>query len=402
MKENSSTNLDEIRHEIDAIDVKIARLLEKRMDLVCRVADYKRRTGTSVQDTSREGKVYDNVVSALENKEYRTVVTSVYERILSSSRDYQKEKLAKTKAAKEFEEFSEDKAFSCFDSTMPLSRVELPRLELKKYGLIGEKLSHSASPGIHNVFFSRAGLSGSYKLYERPPESLSSLLSDFGREGLAGFNITIPYKTAIMPYLNEISQEAVRVGAVNTVNLVNGKASGYNTDYFGFGLSLKREGVKLSGSKCAVLGNGGSARAVVAFLEDNGAAQVHLIVRNPEGAAVSFPNNESKPLESFKAQGYDLVVNTTPVGMYPNMGKSPLSMSQLMGAGFVLDLIYNPAVTRLLEYAATLGIPYANGLYMLVAQAVSAQAIWNGKTYSSAFIDGVYEEYKNTLEKENK
>ncbi|MCX7774318.1 MAG: hypothetical protein N2376_14545, partial [Clostridia bacterium] len=178
---------------------------------------------------------------------------------------------------------------------------------------------------------------------------------------------------------------------VNTI-AVGEKTVGYNTDYHGFGLTLEFEGFNPSDKTCAVLGSGGSSRAVVSYLEDKGAKSISIVSRDPDSAAMKYPGLLCVSIDRFEAKDFDLVVNTTPVGMSPKAGFSPITKSQLNGAGFVMDLIYNPSETLLLKYARELDIPCLNGLYMLVAQAVMAEQIWNQKQYDRQLIHEIFEE----------
>ena len=355
--------LDILRSEIDSVDRELSILLQKRMDLVNRVAEYKRKTQTKVLDEAREQKVLENVLSVVTNPDYNDSIKASFESIMTHSRDYQKKRLS-------------------WDQDLS-----------NRFVLIGEKLSHSLSPVIHGLFFEKAKLNGSYDLLEAPQHELSGLLTRLKKEGYSGANVTIPYKTEIMSYLDTLSDEALRVGAVNTIKL-GAQCSGYNTDYQGFGWALEYCGIDAKGKACAVLGTGGSSRAVVAWLKDQGASRITLVTRDIIAACSKYPDLQCMNIKAFRSQGYDLVVNTTPLGMSPKVNFSPLSKEQLQGAGFVMDIIYNPDETLLLRYAHELGIPYANGLYMLVAQGICAQEIWQGKSYSQDMVNGIYEEIK--------
>lgn len=359
-------SLDIIRKKIDAVDAAITELLERRMDYVRQVAEYKRRTGMSILDRSREQKILQRILLQVKNPEYKAPITDVYTAILKASRDYQGRYLAE-------------------QSQM-----------VSKYGLIGKKLSHSLSPQIHKILFNETEIGGRYDLIEAQPEELPGLLGRLKSQGYLGVNVTIPYKKEIMAYLDFLSAEAARIGAVNTICLADG-CRGYNTDYDGFGMALEAYGEKAENARCAVLGSGGAARAVVSYLEDHGAACITIVSRDPESAMKKFPGHASASIGAFQARGYDLVINTTPVGMYPDIQDSPLQKDQLDGAGFVMDLIYNPAKTVLLRYAEELGIPHANGLYMLAAQAFRAEEIWQGKSLDRNLIQKVLDAIRVSL-----
>ncbi|MBQ7331291.1 MAG: shikimate kinase [Oscillospiraceae bacterium] len=218
-------------------------------------------------------------------------------------------------------------------------------------GLLGRKLGHSYSKEIH------AHLGAySYRLIEKEPEELDAF---FAQGDFTGLNVTMPYKKTVIPYLSQLSSVAEEMGAVNTiVRRADGSLIGHNTDYFGFQTMLKTSGVSIPGKKALVLGSGGAAVTAVQVLKNAG-AEVITVSRTGEN------NYQNLFLHADAA----LIVNATPVGMYPNTGKAPLDVSQFPKLEGVLDLIYNPARTQLMLDAENLGIPCYNGLLMLVAQA---------------------------------
>ena len=249
-------------------------------------------------------------------------------------------------------------------------------------GLLGEHLSHSFSPQIHKAL---VGDRYTYELFERAHDELESFIK--GNEWDA-LNVTIPYKQAIMPYLDEISPEAQRIGAVNTVTrLPDGRLRGDNTDYFGFDFTLKACGIQLQSKKALVLGNGGAAATAVAVLADKG-AEVVLLGRNEKAVGGISP----EPYEGIGERHPDaaVIVNCTPVGMYPRLvGQSPIELKGLSRVEAVLDMIYNPARTALIQEAMGIGIPACNGLLMLVAQAKRAAEIFLGEEISDELISPI-------------
>lgn len=258
------------------------------------------------------------------------------------------------------------------------------------YGLIGEKLNHSYSPDIHRAFFRITGIKGEYHLFELKSNELGFFLEKALREGYKGLNVTIPYKTEVIPLLNRLSPEAARIGAVNTIT-VNTELAGFNTDYHGISYTFQKNNITAGGKKALVTGSGGAAKSVVAYLMDAGIGEIFLVSRNPISASKKFRNVipiSYKDISLFSP--FDIIINTTPVGMYPNTGSSPLTKEQIKGAMFLFDLIYNPARTELMKTASRAGVPNINGLYMLVAQAVKAQEIWNDKVYGLDLIDAIY------------
>ena len=241
-----------------------------------------------------------------------------------------------------------------------------------KCGLLGRKLGHSYSPQIH-------GLLGdySYELFEKEPEQLASFL----REGdFTGINVTIPYKKDVIPYLDALSPAARKIGSVNTiVRRADGSLFGHNSDYFGFVSLVKHSGIAVEGKKVLVLGSGGTSNMVVTALRDLGAAPV-VISRSGEN------NYGNLHLHSDAS----VIVNATPVGMYPNTGVSPIDLNRFPKLDGVLDVIYNPAKTQLLLDAEKLGIPHENGLWMLVAQAKEAAEYFTGKKLPDSCIEKIH------------
>ena len=227
-------------------------------------------------------------------------------------------------------------------------------------GLLGRKLGHSYSPQIH-------GLLGSYnyKLFEKEPEEVG----DFLKNGdFTGLNVTIPYKKDVIPYLSQLSPVAKRLGAVNTiVRRQDGSLIGHNTDYFGFRYLVERSGLTVSGKKVLVLGSGGASNTAVAVLQELG-AQVVIISRSGEN------NYQNLHLHHDAS----VIVNTTPVGMYPNTGISPIDLNLFPQLEGVLDAIYNPARTQILLDAEKRGLVAMNGLWMLVAQAKESAEWFTG------------------------
>lgn len=241
-----------------------------------------------------------------------------------------------------------------------------------KSGLLGRKLGHSYSPQIHEYLGSY-----SYDLFEREPNEIE----DFLRNGdFTGINVTIPYKKDVIPFLDELSPTAVKMGSVNTVvRRKDGSLFGHNTDYFGFTSMVHRSGIQVAGKKVLVLGSGGTSNTAVKALEDLG-AQVIIVSRSGEN------NYDNLHVHQDAA----VIVNTTPVGMYPNTGVSPVDLSCFPTLEGVLDVIYNPAKTQLLLDAEKLGLPHENGLWMLVAQAKEAAEYFGGSPLPDSIIEIVY------------
>ncbi len=227
------------------------------------------------------------------------------------------------------------------------------------YGLLGEKLTHSLSPQIHKYLCGY-----DYSLFEMPEDEIECFLkeSDF-----SAINVTIPYKKTVMPFLDRIDEFAKKIGSVNTIKRENdGTLSGYNTDYFGFSYLLARSNICVKGKKCIILGSGGSAVTVNAVLSDFGARSIFVISRSGE-------DNYDNISKHFDAE---VIINTTPVGMYPKNIETPINLHKFTKCEAVVDIIYNPLKTKLLLDAEKMKIKYSNGLSMLVAQAKLAAEIF--------------------------
>jgi shikimate dehydrogenase len=267
-----------------------------------------------------------------------------------------------------------------------------------KLALLGKKLGHSLSPQIHNLIFRKLGIEGQYDLLEVENSVLDATIEKLP-EKYAGVNVTIPYKVAVMKNLNFVSPEAKAIGAVNTICFKNGEKRGYNTDYFGFGLLLAHNNIAVENKDIVVLGSGGAARAVLQYLVDNCAKSITVASRNPQDISNKFSAFAALPriicvnYEQLSASGGgDIIVNTTPVGMYPDMKASPIPQEIVAGYGAVVDLIYNPAETLFMSFAKKVGRKNCNGLYMLVAQALAAEEIWLDREINREIIASIVQE----------
>lgn len=272
---------------------------------------------------------------------------------------------------------------------------------MKVFGLFGEKLSHSLSPAIHNMIYSALGMEASYSLFEIQPAMLPDAVKALKTLNINGVNVTIPYKVKIMDYLDDISKEAVRIGAVNTIHNQCNHLKGYNTDYIGFGRMLDKNSIQTQNKSAIVLGTGGAAKSVITYLEDHGVSNIYIVSRDPKKATTFEPNK-------YKLVDYDsladisstdILVNCTPCGMYPKIDCSPLEKETVSRFSAVVDLIYNPSETLLLKYAKQNNIKAVNGLYMLIAQAVAAVEIWTDQTIDSSIINEIHKKLMLNLSK---
>ncbi len=253
--------------------------------------------------------------------------------------------------------------------------------EKKKCGLLGRRLGHSYSPEIH----AELGDYG-YSLFEVE----SDKIDEFMRAGdFDAINVTVPYKTAVLPYIDELSERAERIGCVNTVvKRSDGSYYGDNTDCFGFMYMLRRAGIDVKGKKAIILGSGGSSLTVRCALSELGAEKTVVISRSGE-------NNYENISRHYDAQ---IIVNTTPVGMYPNNGESPLSLDGFERLEGVVDLIYNPSMTALCFEAEARGVRFTSGLPMLVAQAKAASELFCNKEMDDSCIEEIISKIRKKCE----
>ena len=248
---------------------------------------------------------------------------------------------------------------------------------MRKFGLIGKKLGHSYSKLIHGKFADYE-----YDLLETDEEGLEALIKS---EEYGGFNVTIPYKKTVMQYCDELSEVAQKIGSVNTiVKYRDGRIKGFNTDYYGFGYLLDDMGIDPEGKHCLVLGSGGASLTVQTVLADRGSAKITVVSRTGE---VNYDN----VYEQTDAQ---IIVNTTPVGMYPDNGRYPVKASRFPECEGVLDLIYNPDKTKLVLDAIAADIPASGGLKMLVAQAKEACEQFIGVQIEDEALKNVHDEVR--------
>ena len=271
---------------------------------------------------------------------------------------------------------------------------------MKHYGLLGGKLGHSLSPQIHELFFKYTGIEGDYSLWETPLEDLPARMEVL-RKDCAGSNVTIPHKLHVMPLLDSIAREAKAIGAVNTIKFSENGAEGYNTDYFGFGRMLEYNDIDVRAKHVAVLGTGGAARAVVKYLADKRVGKLYIVTRDVAHVDKDFlklaPKCRFVDYAALPALTGDVIVNCTPVGMYPKVDAAPVTAEEVSNFDVAVDLIYNPSQTLFLKQAAEAKMKTVNGLFMLVAQAVAAQEIWQDEKYDSELIVRIMQELEKSI-----
>lgn len=251
----------------------------------------------------------------------------------------------------------------------------------KRCGLLGRRLGHSYSPLIHSYLGDY-----SYELFEVEPEGVEQFMKEADFDAI---NVTVPYKTAVLPYIAELSDTAARICSVNTVvKMPDGTLFGDNTDYYGFVYMLSHGGIDVNGKKALVLGSGGSSLTARTALADLGARSVTVISRTGE-------NNYENIGKHADAE---IIVNTTPVGMYPNNAQSPLSLDAFASLEGVADLIYNPQTTELMFDAKARGVRCVGGLSMLVAQAKAASERFTGKAVDDALTETIIDRIREMTE----
>ena len=246
-----------------------------------------------------------------------------------------------------------------------------------QYGLIGEKLGHSFSAEIHAKLKSNP-----YALIELSREEVEAF---FREKNFSAVNVTIPYKTAVIPYLTYIDEQAKAIGAVNTVVNRGGELWGYNTDFYGLQALIGHAGVTVKHKKIAILGTGGTSKTARAVAASLGAAQILVVSRTAGEGVITYADLVADH------QDIDVLINTTPVGMFPNTEAAPVNISAFPKLSGVIDAIYNPLRTQLILEAQKRGIPAEGGLYMLVAQAVRASELFLECTYEEETAERIYQ-----------
>lgn len=345
-------NLDEIREDIDQLDSEILTRFLERMELSEQIAEYKAEHNMPVEDTTRELEITKYVKE--NSGDLADYAVALFNSIMELSKDHQ-ENWIKT--------YNEDQKRKV---------VQMPGV----YGLLGASLSHSYSEQIHKALGLRGRVAYDYKLHEIDPEHLEEFLS---RSDIQGLNVTIPYKMAVLAFCQEISDDVLRIGAANTIVMKKGKLCAYNTDIAGFKYMVNKSDIDVFDKKILILGKGGASKAAQCALEDLGAREIIVLSREE-------PNDYSQVDRHLDAE---IIVNTTPVGMYPNNLESLVSLKKFNKLKGVIDVVYNPIRTGLLLEAERLGIPNVGGLSMLVAQARESYNIFFGRSMIDAFVDDI-------------
>ena len=339
--------MSDLREKIDEIDDKLMNLLIERMQISKAVGEKKLAQNLRILDSAREDLILQKLNDI--SGEFADETSDVYKNILKISCNIQRKIIA----------------------------------QKAKFGLIGEKLGHSHSPFIHNQF----GISN-YQLKELPSDKLEEFLktTDF-----RGFNVTIPYKTQIMPFLDKISEDAKAIGSVNTVVKRGDKWIGHNTDIFGMRYMLQNAKICIKDKVVAILGTGGTSKTAQYLAKTEGAKKVVLV---EIGQKINYDN-------IYEQQDIQVIINTTPVGMYPNAGQCLVDIGKFSKLEAVVDVIYNPLMTELVLDARLAGKAYVSGLAMLVEQARVAGDLFVGYassiTKTKQVLNDLEEKLKNIV-----
>ena len=274
---------------------------------------------------------------------------------------------------------------------MTFNTETIQNIEGKAYGVLGYPVEHSNSPVIHNYIFEHTDKNQNYIKIEIPPAELEKSVP-FLKQKMKGFNVTVPHKKNIIPYLDEIDEKARWYGAVNTVLVKDSKLYGYNTDGYGFACTLKKYNIELKDKNVLILGAGGVASVIAhecvlcngkVSLWARKAAQAQDMAQYVKG---NLPDADLTCVTKIKPV-YDVIINATPIGMWPKTNKSLLSREVVRNAGVILDTVYNPLCTRLMLSAKNEGVKAVNGLEMLISQGVMSQKIWGNNKIKDEHVE---------------
>ena len=280
-------------------------------------------------------------------------------------------------------------------------------MSIKHYGVVGHPIGHTLSPFIHSRLMELAGIEGEYGIYHITPEEFDTSFKKLLTE-VDGLNITIPYKQAVIPFLDETDSTASLYGSVNTISVSpSGKTCGYTTDGIGFCNALNAAGIPI-GRNVTVIGCGGVGRVFVNSCLANGAEHINILETESaadrardfsESINERYGSGTAEVFETRKFSGEsDLLINASPVGMYPNIGACPINDTVIGKSAFVFDAVYNPYETLFVKKAKALGKKAITGMTMLVYQAAAAQTIWNGVSFEAEDINKIAEDcYKKIV-----
>ena len=332
-------SIESLRTQIDGQNEIILEAFKTRLSLAQKIGHIKKAKGIEIEDKERETAIIAKMAGNTAEAEKESVA-ALFENIIQITKEYEKK-------------------------------------AVRPFGLLGRSLPHTFSPDVHKKITEITGANYDFVKFEIEPDQLESFVKGQDWEGL---NVTIPYKEAVIPFLDELSPEAKAIGAVNTIVRREGKLVGFNTDYYGFKRMLESNGVDVCGRNCLVLGNGGASKAVKEVLFNMDAGSVQVLTHK----AIDELNEKktaSSILEAYKEA--EIIVNTTPCGMYPEQGKSPVNPGIFSKAKWAVDVIYNPIRTNFICQAGKCGLGTVGGTEMLVNQAVVSSMLFTGRVFEN-------------------
>lgn len=261
------------------------------------------------------------------------------------------------------------------------------------FGILGEKLGHTLSPEIHADLLKQQNLKGTYEKYEVNRKEVCHVLDMMKEKHITGMNVTIPYKTTLCQMVDVLDDRAQEIGAVNTVLIKENISYGYNTDYIGVISMFQKAGVDLAGKRIVILGSGGASKALIYGFHLEKASTITIAARNQEAREElkrQFPYIQICGLDEVPSG--DIIINTTPVGMFPHASVSPVDASVIRQFKIASDIVYNPLITEFLRIAQEEGLQIVTGLMMLVDQAIGSEEIWLGKKLDYNMGNHIHEE----------
>lgn len=359
----SKDSLDTLRRRIEDLDAALLKLLNERADVSLRIGKLKAKDGLDIYDRDREESIYEYLAEHNQGPLKTSDINGIFSEIISVSRKLQSAMVSDGSEAR----------------VKPVAAVDIgtPSKNTSVYGIFGNPVAHSMSPLIHNAAFRLLGVDAIYLPFE--VKDLQGAVAGMRVLQVRGASVTHPFKTKILGLIDEVDVTAKEVGAVNTLVLENDSIRGINTDWTGAVRCI--EGLlPVKGNHFVVVGAGGAARAVVLGITREG-GKVTLVNRTRDNGlalaeAFGLP---FVPLEEIDTLSGDCLINTTPVGMYPNVEATPIPKGVLSHYKAVVDIIYNPFKTRLLAEAEAAGCMVKNGIDMFIFQGAEQFRIWTGR-----------------------
>ncbi len=337
--------IGKLRQRIDEIDDQILKLINKRLLAARQIGEIKNRSGVAVVDSMRESQIYQRLSLLNGGPLKDNALHRVFREVIAAGRGIQ----------------------------VPGDKADVPPL----YIVVGNPIGHSLSPVMHTSALAHSGLDGCYHAFR--VENIAAAVDGIRGLGIRGASITIPHKIAVLPYLDEVDSMAADIGAVNTVFNKDGVLYGYNSDWAGAVKALSEKTV-IKGKKVAVIGAGGAARAIGFGLKQEGGIVTIMNRTRSRGEKLARDLGcRFLPLAKIKELPFHIVVNATPVGMMPEVGRMPLTPKLLEPHMVVMDIVYSPLKTRFLKEAESIGCTIVDGLSMFVHQGAIQFELWTNK-----------------------